>query len=311
MARNGFPSGRATKIERAAPAKINLFLHVGEKRGDGFHPLQSLAVFTAAGDRLTAGEGRGLSLTVDGPFAAPLQSENDNLVLKAARALAEAAGISADASLALTKNLPVASGIGGGSADAAAALRQLSALWRVDLGAARLAEIAAALGSDIPVCLAGVPSFMQGRGELLTAVERFPRIALLLANPRIHVATKDIFAGLTGRSGVDMKLPRGRFGDCSDLLRFLETTRNDLEAPARALAPVIGEVLAALAALPGALFTRMSGSGATCYAIFPDDDSCARAAAVLAQANKGWWIAPTFVPAFNIAQEESGRDIGP
>ena len=295
----------------AAPAKINLFLHVGDKRADGFHPLQSLAVFTDAGDGLVVKESRGLSLNLDGPFAASLQGEGDNLVLRAARALAEAAGIPADAQLALTKNLPIASGIGGGSADAAAALRQLSSHWRIDVGAARLSEIAKALGSDIPVCLAGLPSFMAGRGEILTPVESFPRLALLLVNPGVPVATRDIFANLTTRSGIEMKMPRGRFRDCSDLLRFLEITRNDLEAPARALQPKIGEVLAALASLPGALFTRMSGSGATCFALFPDEESCGRAAAQLVAGHPDWWVCPTFVPEFNIAHEEAGQDIGP
>jgi 4-diphosphocytidyl-2-C-methyl-D-erythritol kinase len=294
-----------------ARAKVNLFLHIGDKRDDGFHPLQSLAVFTQAGDSVRADEGGGLSLDVDGPFAAGLQQEQDNLVLRAARALAEAAGRPADARLVLTKNLPVASGIGGGSADAAAALRALSALWNLGLDESRLCEIGASLGSDIPVCVPSVPSFMAGRGEILTPLESFPGLALLLANPRVGVPTKDVFAALTQRTGVDASLPRGRLRDCADLLRLLETTRNDLEAPARALQPVIGEVLSALAALPGALFTRMSGSGATCFAIFPDNDSCARAARTLAAAYPGWWVQPTSVPEFNIVHEEAGRDIGP
>jgi 4-diphosphocytidyl-2-C-methyl-D-erythritol kinase len=240
-----------------------------------------------------------------------LQSEPDNLVLKAARALAAEAGRNAGAKLLLTKNLPLASGIGGGSADAAAALRALCALWSLSTSPARLREIAAALGSDIPVCLANLPAFMEGRGEILTPVESFPRLPLLLVNPRIAVPTKDVFAALKNRSGAEMTLPRGHFRDCADLLRFLDSTANDLEAPARALQPLIGEVLNALASLPGALFTRMSGSGATCFALFPDDESCGRAAAQLAQKNPGWWIAPTFVPEFNIEHEATGRDIGP
>ena len=294
-----------------ARAKVNLFLHVGGKRDDGFHPLQSLAVFTQAGDSLRAEEGNALSLQIDGPFAAGLGKEQDNLVLRAARALAEAAARPADAKLLLTKNLPVASGIGGGSADAAAALRALCALWKLDWDESRLRDIGASLGSDIPVCVPSLPSFMAGRGEVLTPLECFPRLALLLVNPRVAVPTKDVFAALTQRSGVGANLARARLRDCADLLRFLETTRNDLEAPARALQPVIGEVLSALAALPGALFTRMSGSGATCFAIFPDDDSCARAGQTLAAAHAGWWIQPTTVPEFNIAHEEAGRDIGP
>ena len=298
-------------MNQAAPAKVNLFLHVGARRDDGFHPLQSLAVFTALGDTLTAEAGEGLSLSVTGPFAAGLQSEQDNLVLKAARALAAEAGRMPEAKLLLTKNLPVASGIGGGSADAAGALRALSGLWGLSISPARLGEIAASLGSDIPVCLANVPAFMEGRGEIITPVESFPRVALLLVNPGVAVPTKNVFAALENRSGAAMKLPRGRFRDCADLLRFLDATHNDLEAPARIIAPVINDVLNALADLPGALFARMSGSGATCFALFPDDDSCMRGAALLREKNPGWWIAPSFVPEFNIEHEEAGRDIGP
>jgi 4-diphosphocytidyl-2-C-methyl-D-erythritol kinase len=295
----------------SASAKINLFLHVGQKREDGFHPLQSLAVFTDVGDVLTAREVAGLSLTLEGPFAAGLQSESDNLVLKAARALAAAAGRNPDAALTLTKNLPLASGIGGGSADAAAALRALRALWHLDIADARLSEIALTLGSDIPVCLANLPSFMAGRGEIVTPVASMPRLALLLVNPGALVPTRDVFAALDARSGTEMKFPPGGFRDCADLLRFLDATHNDLEAPAREIAPVIGAVLDSLAGLPGALFARMSGSGATCFGLFPDDDSCARASQLLKVKNPGWWIAPAFVPEFNIDHENTGQDIGP
>mgnify|MGYP001557586462 CR=1 FL=1 len=290
-----------------APAKINLFLHVGARRADNFHPLQSLAVFTDMGDELALAPATALSLAVNGPFAQGLAAEADNLVLRAARALAADKG----AALTLTKYLPVASGIGGGSADAAAALHGLDHLWNMGRSEAALCDLGAALGSDIPVCVAGNPAFMEGRGEILRAVDCFPRLALLLVNPGVAVPTKDVFAALTARSGVAMALPRGRFGDIADLLRFLETTANDLEAPAKAIQPAIAMVLAALAVLPGALFTRMSGSGATCFAIFPDDESCHRAAGLLRARNPGWWIAPTFVPEFQIAHDKTGRDIGP
>jgi 4-diphosphocytidyl-2-C-methyl-D-erythritol kinase len=303
--RSAVPSGRAT-IKEAAPAKINLFLHVGAKRGDGFHPLQSLAVFTALGDVLEIEAAPDLSLALTGPFAAGLEGEADNLVLRAARALG-----SQGAKLTLTKNLPVASGIGGGSADAAAALRGLNAHWAGGKDEAALSAIAGALGSDIPVCLLSTPCFMEGRGEILRAADSMPRIPMLLVNPNVAVPTKTVFAGLHGRSGVEMILPHGRFGDTADLLRFLETTRNDLEAQARALQPVIGEVLTAIAALPGALLARMSGSGATCFGIFADDACCARAAQILKAASPGWWVAPTFVPEIGIAHEELGQDIGP
>ena len=293
-------------VSEQAPAKINLFLHLGEKRADGFHPLQSLAVFTAAGDMLKIEEGFGLSLTIDGPFAAGLQSESDNLVLRAARALG-----TQGAQLTLTKNLPVASGIGGGSADAAAALRGLNALWHAGRDQDALCGIAASLGSDIPVCVASTPSFMEGRGEILRAAECLPHIPMLLVNPGVAVSTKDVFAALKTRSGAEMTLPQGRFADTADLLRFLDTTRNDLEAPALALQPVIGEVLAAIRALPGALLARMSGSGATCFGIFADDDACTRAAEALRKTAPDWWIAPTFVPDTGMSRETQGQDIGP
>jgi 4-diphosphocytidyl-2-C-methyl-D-erythritol kinase len=293
-------------ITEQAGAKINLFLHVGERRADGFHPVQSLAVFTDLGDALTMEPGMGLSLAVEGPFARGLDGEVDNLVLRAARALDSQGAV-----LTLTKNLPVASGIGGGSADAAAALRGLNSFWNLAKDDAALSDLAAGLGSDIPVCVLSKPCFMEGRGEVLRPAECMPYIPMLLVNPGVPVPTKDVFAALGSRSGADMTLPRGRFGDTADLLRFLETTRNDLEAPALQLQPVIGEVLAAITALPGALMARMSGSGATCFGIFADDDCCRRAADSLKQSHPGWWIAPTFVPETGIVRETAGQDIGP
>ena len=302
------PSGRAT-IKEVAPAKINLFLHVGVRRADGFHPLQSLAVFTQAGDVLAMEAAPELSLAVEGPFARGLEGEGDNLVLRAAKVLQQ--HTLAGARLTLTKNLPVASGLGGGSADAAAALRGLRSLWSLQSDDAALQSIAADLGSDIPACLLSVPCFMEGRGEVLRPAQSMPRVPMLLVNPGVAVSTRDVFAGLQSRQGVEMALPRGRFHDTADLLRFLETTRNDLEEPARRLQPVIGEVLAAIAALPGALLTRMSGSGATCFGIFADDDCCVRAAENLRKAAPSWWIAPTFVPETGIVHEAAGQDIGP
>lgn len=285
-------------VERA-PAKINLFLHVGARRDDGFHPLQSLAVFTDMGDELALVPASELSLTINGPFAQGLNGEGDNLVLRAARALS-----SKGAALTLTKNLPVASGIGGGSSDAAAALRGLRRLWNADVPDAALHEIAATLGSDIPVCLDASGAFMEGRGEILRPVGAMPYIALLLVNPNVAVPTKDVFAALQTRSGTELELPQEGFSDTADLLRFLETTRNDLEAPARKLQPVIGEMLSAIAALPGALFTRMSGSGATCFGIFADDDCCRRAAQILRGISPDWWIAPTSVPQSGAGQAQ-------
>jgi len=301
-------------ITERASAKINLFLHVGAKRADGFHPVQSLAVFTDLGDMLTIEAPPTLSLpivssvylSIDGPFAKGLLGEEDNLVQRAARALD-----TKSACLTLTKNLPVASGIGGGSADAAAALRGLCQLWDLKKDEATLRDIAAGLGSDIPACVLSRPCFMEGRGEILRAAESMPRVPMLLVNPGVPVPTKDVFGALKDRSGVEMVLPRGRFADTADLLRFLETTRNDLEEPARRIQPVIGDVLKAICDLPGALMARMSGSGATCFGIFADDDCAARAANILKNAHPDWWIAPTFVPETGIVRESQGQDIGP
>jgi 4-diphosphocytidyl-2-C-methyl-D-erythritol kinase len=293
-------------ITEHAAAKINLFLHVGAKRADGFHPVQSLAVFTAMGDVLAMEAAPELSLAIDGPFAKGLDGEGDNLVLRAARALG-----TQGARLVLTKNLPVASGIGGGSADAAAALRGINQLWNLEKDEAALRDLAAGLGSDIPACVLSAACFMEGRGESLRAAQAMPRVPMLLVNPGVAVPTKDVFAALGERSGVEMTLPRGHFPDTADLLRFLETTRNDLEEPARKIQPVIGDVLKAIAALPGALMTRMSGSGATCFGIFADDDCCRRAAESLKARQPGWWVAPTFVPEAGIVREAAGQDIGP
>ena len=276
-------------IAEPACAKVNLFLHVGMRRADGFHPLQSLAVFTAVGDVLHAEASPRLSLALDGSFAAGLQAESDNLVLRAARALAAEAGTLAGAALTLTKNLPVASGIGGGSADAAAALRALKRLWQVEIDDAALLEIAAVLGSDVPVCVASASTWMEGRGEILTPAP-MPPLPILLVNPGVAVPTRDVFAALETRSGSGLALPRD-FADTAALLAFLETTCNDLEAPARRLQPVIGDVLDALAALPGVRLARMSGSGATCFALFDDEAVCVQGANVIKAAHPGWWVA--------------------
>jgi 4-diphosphocytidyl-2-C-methyl-D-erythritol kinase len=281
-------------ITETAPAKVNLFLHVGERREDGFHPLQSLAVFAGgpvAADVLRAEAAPRLTLAMDGPFAPGLAGEGDNLVLRAARALAAESGTLAGASLTLTKNLPVASGIGGGSADAAAALRALWALWRPQVSQAQLLDIAAKLGSDVPVCIDSAPAFMEGRGEVLTRT-KLPRLFLLLVNPGVAVPTREVFAAIEKRSGTSLDLPSG-FADAVALLSFLRETRNDLEAPARLLQPVIGTVLEALAQLPGVRLARMSGSGATCFALFDDEDALAQAAARLRERGAGWWIAPS------------------
>jgi len=174
-----------------------------------------------------------------------------------------------------------------------------------------LSDIGATLGSDVPVCIKSQAAFMEGRGEVLSPVTALPCLPLLLVNPGVAIPTKDIFAALGERRGVGMKLPSRGFSDLADLLRFLETSNNDLEAPAKSHAPVIDEVLDALRRMPGALFTRMSGSGATCFALMPDEGGAVRAAALLKEKYPAWWVQPASVPEVGIAHEIAGRDIGP
>jgi 4-diphosphocytidyl-2-C-methyl-D-erythritol kinase len=271
---------------QAAPAKINLYLHVVGKRADGYHSLDSLVVFAGAADRLSARASDTLSLALTGPFGAGLREEPDNLVLRAARALAEAAGVPPAAHLKLEKNLPVASGIGGGSADAAAALRVLQQLWNVSLPAERLAPIALKLGADVPVCLASRPTRMGGVGEVLSAAPRLPSCGLVLVNPGVALPTVAVFRARQGGFTPVPDLPDA-WADAAAMAACLAVTRNDLEPPAISLCPPIAEVLAALRATRGARLARMSGSGATCFALYDDEAQAKDAAAALAR--PGWW----------------------
>jgi 4-diphosphocytidyl-2-C-methyl-D-erythritol kinase len=265
-------------IVEAAPAKLNLALHVRARRADGYHELETLFAFVAHGDELRVAEAAADRFAVSGPFAEGLAGEGDNLVLRAGRAFSGVFGALPPLDVHLVKNLPVASGIGGGSADAAAMLRALARLRGVE-GDPRLMTIAAALGSDVPACLFGRTAIGRGRGETLEAIDGAAGMPVLLVNPLVPVATRDVFARW---NGVD----RGPLGEGA-LLQVAGEGRNDLEAPARAVAPVIGEVLAMLAAQPGATLVRMSGSGATCFALFDSVD--ARTAAAIAMARPGWW----------------------
>lgn len=271
----------------SAPAKVNLFLHVTGRRADGYHTLDSLAVFGPAADALDAAPAPALSLAVEGPYGAALADGADNLVLSAARALAASVGIEPRAALRLCKRLPVASGIGGGSADAAAALRLLDRLWGLGFGHRRLADVAADLGADVPVCVRAVPARMGGIGGALSPAPAIPDCGLLLVNPGVALATPAVFRARTGSFSAPAALP-DRWVDAAGMARDLEALRNDLEPPALALCPPVGEVLAALRSLPGCLLARMSGSGATCFGVFAAADAAQRAASLLPTA---WWTA--------------------
>lgn len=283
---------QADPLNVFAPAKINLFLHVGKKRADGFHELESLVVFASAGDTLIVEPDDRLSLALEGPFAEGLESETDNLVLRAARMLAEHANVPPCARAVLVKNLPVASGIGGGSADAAAALRGLSKFWDLDIGPQILHEIAASLGSDVPVCLRSRSCWMEGRGERVTPVDTMPELPAVLVNPGVAVPTGKVFAALGERHGVGGEKPAG-WKSPGDLIGWLGRTANDLETPARAVAPEVSHALNALAAEEGCALARMSGSGATCFGLFTDNRAADAAEAKLKARYPNWWVVAT------------------
>ena len=271
-----------TRLSLPAPAKVNLSLAVTGRREDGYHELESLIVFAEAADLLAVEPSEALELEIDGRFAAALEGESDNLVLRAARLFGPERG----ARLTLTKNLPVAAGLGGGSSDAAAALKLLSELWGEPLPAAA----AAMLGADLPVCLRAVPARVSGIGEIVLPAE-LPDVTLLLVNPGTPLATGKVFAALGGDFAEAPPCPP-RFKSLSELLDYLLAAPNALEAPARGLCPEIGEALEALAMRPGCLLARMSGSGATCFGLFAERDEAAAAADAIAAERPGWWVQP-------------------
>jgi 4-diphosphocytidyl-2-C-methyl-D-erythritol kinase len=242
-------------------------------------------VFAGVADEVEVAPAQALTLALAGPEAGALAAEPDNLVLRAARALAAAAGVPARAAITLRKRLPVASGIGGGSADAAATLRALDALWGLGWPEARLAEVALPLGADIPACVASRPCRMGGIGEVLRPAPAIPRCGMVLANPRVALATPAVFRARAGDFSAEASLP-ARWADAAGMARDLAGLGNDLEPAAIAICPAVAEVLAALRALPGCLLARMSGSGATCFALLEDPEAAAQAAARLPPA---WW----------------------
>ncbi len=266
-------------IVEQAPAKINLALHVRSRRDDGYHEIETLFAFVQDGDELRLADGPP-SLAIEGPFAGVLTGEGDNLVTRAASAYAAAFAKPAGA-FTLVKRLPVASGIGGGSADGAAALRALAPRDGVSLDDPRLFAIADSLGSDVPACLLGRSALGRGRGEQLEPVDGLTGMPVLLVNPGVAVSTGPVFAAWDGRD-------RGPIGEGALLGRAL-LGRNDLEAPARSIAPAIGEALALLLDGDGTRLVRMSGSGATCFALYDQPEDRAAAARAIRTVRPGWW----------------------
>lgn len=275
-----------------APAKINLYLHVTGKRPDGFHELDSLVVFTASGDTVKvspAMAGSGLNFTADGPFADRIGPDSDNLVVRAARLMAETVNpASLDVDIHLTKRLPVAAGIGGGSSDAAATIRALNRYWDAGLADETLAGLALKLGADVPMCLNREPVFIGGIGEEITSAPELPFVSLVLANPGAAVSTPDVFKAFDGPFS-----PARRFtyepDSVESLAALLKERDNDLEKTARIIAPAIDDVLDALARQPGCLLSRMSGSGATCFGLFADSGDAETARHAIHLDHPEWW----------------------
>lgn len=268
-------------IVELAPAKINLALHVRHRRADGYHELETLFAFLSDGDRISVDRTEKPRFELTGPFAKALDGEADNLVLRAARAFADRFGDPGPVAITLDKQLPVASGIGGGSADAAATLRALARLSGLATTDPALFDIAEALGADVPACLLGRSAVGTGKGEQLRAMDGLSGTPVLLVNPGIAVSTAAVFAAW---DGVD----RGPISDAPLLDRAL-AGRNDLEAPALTLAPAIGAALGLLAAMPGTILSRMSGSGATCFALYESESDRGDAAMAIRAAQPGWW----------------------
>jgi 4-diphosphocytidyl-2-C-methyl-D-erythritol kinase len=284
-----------------APAKVNLTLHVLGRRPDGYHEIESLVMFARVGDRLTFTPRRGFELAVLGPTAASAGDIDANLVLKAARALDERVERLAEGRFVLTKQLPVAAGLGGGSSDAAAALRLLARANRLTLDDPRVRDAARSTGADVPVCVDPRPRVMRGIGEILSEPLDLPTLPAVLVNPRVAVPTKDVFAALgappvgAGCKGAGPSLfeTPGPRPAAATLIQQVTQGRNDLEAPAIAIAPVVGEVLAALKELPGCRLARMSGSGATCFGLFDTNRLATAGAKRLLAAHAGWWVQAT------------------
>ena len=262
------------------------------RRGDGYHELESLVAFAAICDRIEVRPARRLEFETDGPFAAALDRGADNLAVRAAKALAEAAGIAPDARIRLHKALPVAAGLGGGSADAAAVLRALAALWDVTLPGEALAALALRLGADVPVCLASRPSTMRGIGERIEPAPALPAAPVLLVNPAVPLATEAVFEAREGPFSKPRRFdaaPR----DVAELAAALRDTGNDLAPGARRLCPDIDAALAAIETSPSCLLARLTGSGPTCFGLFPTERHADRAAARIAAARPDWWVRAT------------------
>lgn len=285
------PAGDAALVTEHAAAKINLALHITGQRDDGYHLLDTLAVFTQAGDTLRAARSDEDRFALSGRFASILRADADNLVLRARDLIRQLRPELPPVALDLEKSLPVASGIGGGSADAAATLRALSGMLDAPLSEAEFSVAALSLGADVPMCLASRPLRVRGIGEILAPVRGLPILHMVLVNPGMAVSTPTVFGSLLEKQNAPLPELTGNVA-FSDLVDWLRKTRNDLQHPASVQVPQIGHVIAALDAA-GAAFSRMSGSGATCFGLFPDATAAQAAARSLASRSPAWYVKAT------------------
>jgi len=284
----------AAAVEVAARAKLNLYLHLLGRRADGYHDIDSLVAFAAFADQLSFAPGTELRLDVDGAFAESLPRGDDNLVLRAASLLQRRYGVTRGASIRLEKRIPVAAGLGGGSADAAAALQGLMQLWQLRAHPDELAAIALELGADVPVCLIGRVAFVGGAGEKVEPIGSLPELGLVLINPRVPLSTKAVFMSREGQFSLAARWTEP-VREAEQLVKLLAQRHNDLTRPALVMAPVIGDVLTTLSAYPEVLLARMSGSGATCYGLTRTRAEAESAAERLRADRPGWWVVATCV----------------
>lgn len=277
-----------------APAKVNLFLHIIGRRSDGYHLLESVFAFADFGDRIMVQSAPDLNFSVTGPFTSVCRRAgcdgDNNIVARAAAMLRQLCGTSAGAKITLEKNLPLSAGLGGGSSDAAAALKVLQVLWQVEPDEDQLVELALKLGADVPACLVGEPSFVAGVGELITPLEIFEDINCVLVNPLTPLSTLGVFQTFadTGRA---FSQPLALTPEVTgDLWTLLNGSHNDLQGPALGMCEEVGEILGALQAVEETLLARMSGSGATCYGLYENQEAAEATARTIATAHPGWWV---------------------
>ncbi|MCE2491521.1 MAG: 4-(cytidine 5'-diphospho)-2-C-methyl-D-erythritol kinase [Alphaproteobacteria bacterium] len=291
--------GHGGSIRCRAPAKVNLYLHVLNRRPDGYHDIDSLIVFADVFDEIEVSRANRLGLKLVGPFARQLEAvdRGANIVILAARALAESSGENEGVSLTLRKNLPVAAGLGGGSSDGAATLRALCKLWDLDVSESELQTIARRLGADVPACLVRSPVYVGGVGEIVSPAPALPDAWLLLVNPGVPLATAEVFRRHDPAWSVEARFQESP-ADAAAMTEVLSRRSNDLEDTAVRLAPQIAEVIGTLHALDGCLLSRMSGSGATCFGLFADGGAAKSAETEVAEAHPAWWV-------------KAGRMLGP